>query len=96
MNNDYEKIIKIIKQRDDLKEKVDEEFLKLFNGTTDFTMSPSSSSSNAIGVYAVDWYGNIAPYNAGYGYNIYPVLFLKSAVKIVGGTGTSTDPYTLG
>ena len=28
--------------------------------------------------------------------NIYPTLYLTSAAKITGGSGTSTDPYTLG
>ena len=29
-------------------------------------------------------------------YNIRPVLYLTSSVKITGGSGTSTNPYTLG
>ena len=32
----------------------------------------------------------------GSGINIYPTLYLTSAAKITGGSGTSTDPYTLG
>ena len=43
-------------------------------------------------------------YSGGYVYDsevnntasLYPVVYLKSTVKITGGTGTSSDPYTLG
>ena len=28
-------------------------------------------------------------------YGVYPTLYLNSSVKIVGGTGSSTDPYIL-
>ena len=31
-----------------------------------------------------------------YSYFVVPTLYLNSLVKIIGGTGTSTDPYTLG
>ena len=31
-----------------------------------------------------------------YSYLVVPTLYLNSLVKIIGGTGTSTDPYTLG
>ena len=34
-----------------------------------------------------------APYG---GLSIRPVVYLKSSVKITGGTGTISDPYTLG
>ena len=39
-------------------------------------------------------YGNLNVYENLY--NVRPTLYLVSSVKITGGTGTSTDPYTLG
>ncbi len=46
-------------------------------------------SNGVVSSYGIDVNGN------GYEYAIRPVLSLSSNVKISGGTGTSTDPYTL-
>ena len=40
-------------------------------------------------------YGTISSENVWTSYQIKPVLYLKSSVSITGGTGTSTNPYTL-
>ena len=41
--------------------------------------------------------GYVSINNVNYSYTYaYPVVYLKSNVKITGGTGTSVDPYTLG
>ena len=58
-----------------------------------WSLSPYSSNSN--GVFAVGYRGNIGcsdPYNT---FGVWPVVHLKSTIKITGGTGSSTDPFVL-
>jgi len=65
--------------------------------TTSFhqwTIAPRSGYSNLVWLVStnglVDWY------SAGYTTRgVRPVVYLKSSIKITGGTGTSSDPYKL-
>ena len=48
-------------------------------------------------VFLIDNYGNISTYVfAGHSNDSRPVVYLKSSITITEGTGTSSDPYTLG
>ena len=58
-----------------------------------WTISPASAS--AYYVFIVHGDGNLGNYNALYRGSVRPSLYLKPDVKVVGGTGTSSDPYTL-
>ena len=60
-----------------------------------WTITPDSSGSGYV--FGVNAAGDVSyNYVAGNSYNsASPVLYLKSTVKITGGTGTSTNPYTL-
>ena len=70
----------------------------LFAYTPLWTMSPSSGNG-ADFVFFFDQgmlYGSQNMYYRAYtSYSIKPTLYLKSSVKINGGSGTQTDPYTL-
>ena len=65
----------------------------LFKGVWYWTISPHSS--NASNVFNVHSYGYLSNYHALYRGGVRPSLYLKQDVKVVGGTGTSSDPYTL-
>lgn len=54
----------------------------------------ASSTANSVGFYVTD-YGDVIDTHLSGGKGIYPSLFLKSEVKISGGDGTPTNPYTL-
>jgi len=56
------------------------------------TLSPYAYSSRAHWVYSVAFTGIIS-----YDYSglVYPVVFLKSDIRITGGDGTSENPYTI-
>ncbi len=60
-----------------------------------WTLSPSSGSSNFV--FFVQSIGNIAIYDAGGTIidSVRPALYLSSNIKITGGTGTQSDPYTI-
>ena len=58
-----------------------------------WTMTSSSSHSNAI--YNINNDGSLYSSYALTRYSVRPSLYLKQDVKVVGGTGTSSDPYTL-
>ena len=66
----------------------------LYDGWYQWLMTPRADASGYVAsVYPsglVNGYGD--PYNA---FGLRPVLYLKSSVKIVGGIGTSLDPYIL-
>ncbi|MBR1413416.1 MAG: type II secretion system protein [Bacilli bacterium] len=55
-----------------------------------WTMTPSSNDDGVIAIFY-----NVDSYDSVYNYNIYPVLYLKSNVKIISGQGTSSQPYQL-
>ena len=65
----------------------------LFNGVWYWTISPYLSI--AYSVFRVDGDGRLSNHFAWYRDGVRPSLYLKQDVKVVGGTGTSSDPYTL-
>ena len=65
----------------------------LFKGVWYWTISPYSSNAN--NVFILHSYGYLSNYHALYCGSVRPSLYLKQDVKVVGGTGTSSDPYTL-
>ena len=65
----------------------------LFNGVWYWTISPYLSI--AYSVFRVDGDGRLSNHFAWYRDGVRPSLYLKPDVKVVGGTGTSSDPYTL-
>ena len=66
----------------------------LYNGVWYWTISPDSS--NARHVFYVSSGGTLGIRNALYRVGVRPSLYLKSDIKIVSGSGTSSDPYILG
>ena len=65
----------------------------LFKGVWYWTISPDSSYADRM-FYVYDG-GDLNSGYALYRANVRPSLYLKQDVKVVGGTGTSSDPYTL-
>ena len=65
----------------------------LFKGVWYWTISPNSSYASAV--FSVYSGGRLNGDNALYRASVRPSLYLKADVKVVGGTGTSSDPYTL-
>ena len=63
----------------------------LYKGVWYWTISPYSS--NASFVYFIS--SSLDSRNSLYRGSVRPSLYLKQDVKVVGGTGTSSDPYTL-
>ena len=63
--------------------------------TYQWTLSPGAYSSRDNRVFYVVSGGRVYSYDAGYDYSVRPALFLKSSVERTGGSGTSTNPYTL-
>ncbi len=59
----------------------------------EWTITPASSNSN--NVFRVRISGNLSNNNADFGYSARPVFYLESNVELSGGSGTSSDPYTL-
>ena len=66
----------------------------LLYSSTQWTMAPYSGHSN--GVFSVYSPGSVRISYAFDPYAVRPVLALASTVEITGGTGTESDPYTLG
>ncbi|MCI8446694.1 MAG: hypothetical protein HFH31_04270, partial [Bacilli bacterium] len=65
----------------------------IFNSSNDqWTITPLSGPYN---VWIVRADGFVPWYNANYTTVVRPVVYLKSSIKITGGTGTSSDPYQL-
>ena len=65
------------------------------SGSFEWTLTQDTS---CIGVFEIT-YSSVASRNLANSYvtiGVRPVLYLTSSVKITGGSGTSTDPYTLG
>ena len=67
----------------------------LFTRRNNWTIVPSSGNRHPGYVYQVIFSGNIQATSASINYNVRPVVYLKSNIKITGGTGTSSDPYQL-
>ena len=64
----------------------------LMSNGYEWTMS-ANSSSNPIGA---NYYGYLFGYTCSPGFSTRPVLYLKSNVYVVSGTGTKVDPYRIG
>ena len=64
----------------------------LFSNGYEWTMSAYSSSKPLL----VSHYGYLDNFSASRGCSIRPVLYLKSNVYVVSGTGTKVDPYRIG
>ena len=67
----------------------------LFSNGYEWTMSAYSSSLPLI-VHDFGHIGSLYRYSASNGYAARPVLYLKSNVYVVSGTGTKVDPYRIG
>lgn len=65
----------------------------LFSNGNEWTMSIYSS---ALFLCSNSYYGNLGAGYAPEGHAIRPVLYLKSNVYVVSGTGTKVDPYRIG
>ena len=66
----------------------------LLYSSEQWTITPYSGYSYSV--FAVSSAGYVNRRNAYNSYAARPVLYLDSMVEITGGTGTSSDPYTLG
>ena len=66
-----------------------------------WTLSPFSDLSAYYGVYFISSDGKISDYGdvnddpVQLNKEVRPALYLSSEVKIAGGTGTQSDPYTI-
>ena len=67
----------------------------MHSGTSMWTLSPASRSDTSSYVWRIYNDGSVDSGNASVSMPVYPALYLKSGVKITGGSGTSTDPYIL-
>ena len=65
----------------------------MFMGLVEWTITPYSSGSNRV--FSVNYNGRLSNSNAYFGYAARPVFYLESNVQLEGGSGTSSDPYTL-
>ena len=66
----------------------------LLYSSNQWTITPNSGSSYLV--FGVTSAGFVNYYFANFTFAARPVLYLDSMVQITGGTGTSSDPYTLG
>ena len=66
----------------------------LFNSSFwQWTMTPSANNRSSIDSINIRGY---VPYSVSFnGFAVRPVAYLKSSVKIIGGTGSSDNPYRL-
>ncbi len=66
----------------------------MFLGSNCWTISHRASTSSS------SWYVNYSGYainnEVGFGYVVLPVMYLSSSTKILGGTGSSADPFIVG
>ena len=58
-----------------------------------WTIAPNSGNSSLVWNVYTD--RDVRAWSVGYTLGVRPVLYLKSSIKITGGTGTSSDPYKL-
>ena len=69
----------------------------MFDSSVDYLWTLSPFSGNSSGVLPVNHYGNVDYHYASYtNFAVRPAITLSSEVQITGGTGTQSDPYTLG
>ena len=67
----------------------------MHSGTSMWALTPASRSDTSSYVWRIYNDGSVDSGNASVSMPVYPALYLKSGVKITGGSGTSTDPYIL-
>ena len=65
----------------------------LFKSSYMWSLSPGSSGS--YGVFYVDSGGCVSDYYADNTYGVWPVVYLKSTIKVTTGTGSSDSPFIL-
>ena len=68
----------------------------LFNGSYQWTLSPSAYSSNARDTFYVYRYGRVSGDSASDGCGVRPVVYLSPSVGIQSGDGASDNPFILG
>ena len=66
----------------------------LNTSTTQWTMSPRADDSCSD--FGVGYSGNVGSYRASYTGAGRPVVHLKSTIKVISGSGTTTSPFILG
>ena len=66
----------------------------LFKSSYMWSLSPSSSSSYSV--FYVNCSGFVNNSYATYAYGVWPVVYLKSTIKVTTGTGSSDSPFILG
>ena len=67
----------------------------MYNGSIwQWTMSPRAASSNYV--FSVDYAGFVRNDSARNTYAGRPVVYLKSTIKVISGSGTTSSPYILG
>ena len=68
----------------------------LFKSNNEWTLPQNASDSGGV-FYSGGGGGMLCNYRAGgWQFAVRPGLYLKSSVQIIGGSGTSTDPYVIG
>ena len=65
----------------------------LFKNTRYLTLSPYSGNSDSVFLVNGEGYVNLG--GVYYFYSVFPAVFLKSDIKITGGTGEESNPYIL-
>ena len=69
----------------------------IYNSTLlQWTLSPDADSSLASCMFYLYNRRGVYDISASFDMAAFPVVFLKSSIAITGGTGTESDPYTLG
>ena len=67
----------------------------MYNGNIwQWTMSPRADDSNHV--FSVNSTGFVDDYYAAYTFAGRPVVYLKSTIKVISGSGTTSSPYILG
>ena len=67
----------------------------LYNGASQWILSPDAYSSHAYRVFYVTSVGLVRNNAARYGDSVRPALFLIPSIETSGGNGSSTDPFEL-
>ncbi len=66
-----------------------------YSNNYQWTMTPAPDSSYASNMFLVCAKGFVSGYKASIAYAVRPVVYLKSSVKIIGGTGEEGSPFEL-
>lgn len=71
------------------------DWLYLSNSSRYWTINPANSAYNIINAVYIYHYGYLGMNTMNDKILVFPVVYLNSSVRITGGTGTGSDPYTL-